>query len=148
MFDNIPIAESVKHDITSALFITLDHLPAGAFLTVLMMFLIVIFIITSADSATFILCMMASDGNPNPPFSIKLAWGILLSLIAIVLLMSGGLEALQTASILTALPFAVIMLGMCISLAKALRKESQELRLKEKKRYRKLDKLLEQDDNS
>ncbi|MCY9515382.1 glycine betaine uptake BCCT transporter [Paenibacillus apiarius] len=145
MFDGLPIAESVKQDITSALFITLDNLPWGMFLAMLATLLIVTFFITSADSATFVLGMMSSNGNPNPSVAVKLAWGIFQSLIAIVLLLSGGLEALQTASILTALPFAVILLGMCLSLAKALRKEEREWRLKEKKRRRKLDKLLEQD---
>ena len=145
MFDGLPIAESVKQDITSALFITLDYLPGGTFLAILATLLIVTFFITSADSATFVLGMMSSNGNPNPSIPVKLAWGIFQSLIAIVLLLSGGLEALQTASILTALPFAVILLGMCLSLAKALRKEERERRLKEKKRRRKLDKLLEQD---
>ncbi|UHA72564.1 glycine betaine uptake BCCT transporter [Paenibacillus sp. 481] len=145
MFKGLPIAEAVKQDITSALFITLEYLPWGSFLAVLATLLIVTFFITSADSATFVLGMMSTNGNPNPSFAVKLAWGIFQSLIATVLLVGGGLEALQTASILTALPFAVILLGMCVSLSKALHKEDRERRQLEKKRRKKLDMLLEND---
>ncbi|WGU94884.1 BCCT family transporter [Paenibacillus dendritiformis] len=144
MFEGMNLAQAVEQDITSALFMTLDALPAGYVLGVLATLLIVTFFITSADSATFVLGMMSSDGNPNPSIPIKLTWGIFQSLIAIVLLLSGGLDALQTASILTALPFAVVLLGMCASLAKALRREERERRLKEKKRRRKLDELLQE----
>lgn len=144
MFEGINLAQAVQQDITSALFVTLDALPAGYVLGVLATLLIVMFFITSADSATFVLGMMSSDGNPNPSIPIKLTWGIFQSLIAIVLLLSGGLNALQTASILTALPFAVVLLGMCASLAKALRREEYDRRLKEKKRRRKLDELLQE----
>ena len=58
--------------------------------------------------------------------------GILQSLIALVLLISGGLNGLQTASIVAALPFAVIMLGMCVSLLKALKGEEKERKRKER----------------
>ncbi|SYX85279.1 glycine betaine uptake BCCT transporter [Paenibacillus alvei] len=146
MFDGLPIVESVKADITSALFVTLDALPFGSYIAILATLLIITFFVTSADSATFVLGMMSTNGNPNPSALIKIAWGLFQSLIAVVLLLGGGLEALQTASILTALPFAVILLGMCLSITKALRKEERDYRLKEKRRRRKVDKLLEQED--
>ncbi|MGZ9584993.1 glycine betaine uptake BCCT transporter [Paenibacillus marinisediminis] len=142
VFQKVPIVEAVKRDLTSALFVTLEQLPAGTMLSILAIALIVTFFITSADSATFVLGMMSSQGNPNPSTAIKLTWGIFTSLIASVLLLSGGLDALQTASIMTALPFAVILLCMIVSLSRALREEDRERRKKEKIRRKQLERLL------
>lgn len=128
MFRNIPIAEAVQQDITSALFITLQHLPLGTLLAVLATLVIIIFFITSADSATFVLGMLSSKGDLHPSNSKKLVWGILQSATAIVLLISGGLAGLQTASIIAALPFSIIMVLMCISVLKALEAEERERR--------------------
>jgi len=142
MFGKLPIGEAVSADITSALFITLESLPMGMILAFLATLLIITFFITSADSATFVLGMLSSNGNLNPSNKIKLTWGILQSLIAAVLLYSGGLQGLQTASIVAALPFAVIMVLMCVSLLKSLNGEDQARRRREKEIRRQLDILL------
>ncbi|MEW9670381.1 BCCT family transporter [Ammoniphilus sp. 3BR4] len=143
MFEKLNIAEAVQNDVTTALFTTLGYLPFGQLLSMLATLLIITFFITSADSATFVLGMLSSEGRLNPTNRVKITWGFLQSSIAIVLLLSGGLQALQTASIVTALPFAIIMGLMCVSILKALGEEAKEERRKEKKRRRKLDKLIE-----
>jgi glycine betaine transporter len=71
--------------------------------------------------------MLTSKGNPNPTATTKLIWGVVQSTIAAALLVSGGLKGLQTASIVVALPFAIIMLLMIVALLKALRKENPRL---------------------
>lgn len=144
MFEQKGIADAVNNDMTSALFITLEHFPIGWFLSILATLLIITFFITSADSATFVLGMLTSKGSLNPAVSTKLIWGILQSSIAAVLLYSGGLGGLQTASIIAALPFAVIMLMMVFSLNKALQAEVREEKRKERKRIKKLEELLEE----
>jgi len=123
IFGNLGIAEAVKRDMTSALFVTLEHLPMGVILAALATVLILTFFITSADSATFVLGMLSSGGRLNPPGGVKLVWGLLQSSIAVVLLLSGGLQGLQTASIVSALPFALVMVAICFSLVRALRRE-------------------------
>ncbi|MFB9759568.1 glycine betaine uptake BCCT transporter [Ectobacillus funiculus] len=95
----------------------------GPWLSVLAIVLISTFFITSADSATFVLGMLTSNGNLNPSGTIKLVWGIVQSLLACVLLYIGGLAALQTASIIAAFPFTFVILFMCASLVKELKKE-------------------------
>lgn len=142
MFEGLGIAEAVTNDVTSALFITLQQLPIGTILAFLATLLIITFFITSADSATFVLGMLSSNGDLNPSNKVKLTWGVLQSSIALVLLFSGGLTALQSASIVTALPFTVIMLLMCLSVLRALRGEDREQRRKEKERRKKVDQLL------
>lgn len=143
MFQGVPIGEAVQEDVTSALFITLQHLPLGTLLAGIATLLIITFFITSADSATFVLGMLSTNGDQDPPTKVKLTWGILQSSIAAVLLLSGGLQGLQTASIIAALPFAVIMVIMCFSIMKALEEEDKQNRKREKEKQKKLEAMLE-----
>ncbi|MGF7185685.1 glycine betaine transporter [Desulfitispora alkaliphila] len=143
IFQGVEIAQAVNADVTSALFITLEQFPLGTLLVLTAILLIITFFITSADSATFVLGILTSKGVLNPNISVKIVWGVLQSSIAAVLLWSGGLEGLQTASIIAALPFTVIMLGMVMSINKELKRELKEEKLKEKKRIKKLEKMIE-----
>ena len=145
MFEGLSIAAAVEEDVTSALFITLAQLPFGAILSGLATLLIITFFVTSADSATFVLGMLSSEGRLNPSNRVKLTWGVLQSSIAAVLLLSGGLQGLQTASIVAAAPFAVIMVLMCVSMMKALQEEGRLNSRREKARRRRLDALLDAD---
>src|SRR5699024_11379668 len=104
-----------------ALFSTLNELPWGTISTVLAIVLISTFFITSADSATFVIGMQTTNGMLNPPIKIKLAWGLIQAGAAAVLLWSGGLNALQTASIVSALQFVFILISMMFSLIKWLK---------------------------
>ncbi|WP_164100651.1 glycine betaine uptake BCCT transporter [Candidatus Laterigemmans baculatus] len=137
------IAAAVEEDITSALFITLQQLPLGALISALATVLIVTFFITSADSATFVLGMLSSEGRLTPTNRVKLVWGLLQSSIAAVLLLSGGLQGLQTAAIVAAAPFAVIMVLMCVALMRSLGEEDRLNRERERARRHKLDELLQ-----
>lgn len=148
LFEQGAISEAVSADVTTALFITLEQLPMGLFLAILATFLIITFFITSADSATFVLGMLSSNGVLTPATMTKITWGVLQSSIAAVLLWSGGLGGLQTVSIVTALPFAIIMVLMIFSLNKALSQEIKEKRQKEKRRMKKLEQLLEESENN
>ncbi|MEG9296178.1 BCCT family transporter [Mangrovibacillus sp. Mu-81] len=123
LFRGTSIAEAVNKDVTSALFTTYAELPFTMLLNVTSILLIFTFLITSADSATYILSSMTTDGRLNPPMLVKIVWGVLIASIAAVLLLSSGLEGLQTASLVSALPFTVILLLMCFTLFRLLRKE-------------------------
>ncbi|WP_207494466.1 glycine betaine uptake BCCT transporter [Aridibaculum aurantiacum] len=126
LFRNGNITEAVQTDVTSALFTTLQQLPIGAILSGIATLLIITFFITSADSATFVLGMLSSKGVQNPTVKVKVVWGLMQSTIAAVLLLSGGLQGLQTASIVAAAPFAIIMCLMCYSLYCSLQEELEE----------------------
>lgn len=126
LFQGIAISEYVQTDVTTALFVMFENLPFGYILSIIAILLIITFLITSADSATFVLGMMTTNGNLDPSFSVKLIWGVLLASIAGVLIISSGLRGLQTASLVTALPFTIISIGMCYSLFISLREEEIE----------------------
>ena len=145
MFEGRGIVDAVNHDVTSALFITLEQLPFGMLLGIIATLLIITFFVTSADSATFVLGMLTSNGILNPKLPIKIIWGILVSGIATALLITGGLNGLQTASIVIALPFAVIMLVMVFATNKALKEEIKEMKRREKRRIQKLEQLIEEE---
>ena len=106
-----------------ALFTLLEQFPLGAIMSILAILLIATFFITSADSATFVLGTLTTNGSLNPPNSVKFTWGIVQSIAAAVLLWSGGLKGLQTGSILAAFPFAFIILLMVGSLFKAFKED-------------------------
>lgn len=112
----------------TALFVTLSHYPFGMILSIVAVLLLCTFFSTSANSATFVLAMFSSNGDLNPSNSKKTLWGILQAVLALVLLMTGGLSALQTCSIVAAFPFAIIMIMTCVSLLKALGQEDLEKR--------------------
>ncbi|WP_202081358.1 glycine betaine uptake BCCT transporter [Caldalkalibacillus salinus] len=146
------IGAAVHDDLDSSLFVLLEQFPFGAVLAVLAILLIITFFITSADSATFVLGMMTSKGALNPALSTRVVWGIIQSSIAAALLLSGhfseegdGLTGLQTASIIAALPFALVMLFMVVSVNRSLRQEVKAERRKEKRRIRKLEQLVEEE---
>jgi glycine betaine transporter len=109
--------------IPTALFTVVSHYPLSGLISLLTIVLIVLFFVTSADSSTFVLGILTSKGNPNPTTKRKLIWGVLQSAIAISLLMAGGLGVIQTASIVAALPFTIVMLASIYALLKSLRHE-------------------------
>ncbi|ASF37926.1 glycine/betaine ABC transporter permease [Halobacillus halophilus] len=117
------IAEAVNNDVTLALFETYQHLPMTGVLSILSILLIATFLITSADSATYILASMTTNGSLTPPLIIKIVWGVLMAAIAGVLLLAGGLNALQTASLVSALPFTIVIILFVYAFTKMIRKE-------------------------
>lgn len=110
-------------DTDTTLFQLFDGLPWGGALSVVGILLIVVFFVTSSDSGSLVVDMLASGGNPNPPTWSRIFWAGVSGLLAIALLLAGGLQALQTAAILIALPFSVVMIGMAVSTVRALRVE-------------------------
>lgn len=117
-----------------SLFALLEHYPLSSVLSILAIVLIAIFFITSADSGTFVLGMLSANGIQNPSNRIKVIWGLLLTTISLVLLYSGGLQALQNMMIIAALPFSIIMILMTVSLLKEVHHEKAEYESKWKKK--------------
>ncbi len=117
------IAEGAMAPAETALFEIMQHYSLGGLISIIAVVLLTTFFITSADSATFVLGMMSDKGNINPTTQRKVTWGFIQSGLAIALMLSGGLDMLQTGSIVAAFPFAVIMIMAMVSMAKSLRAE-------------------------
>ena len=103
------------------LFKFLDYLPLSGVTGLVSLVVISLFFITSADSGIYVLNNIASrDKSLVAPRWQTVMWGVLMSVVAIVLMQSGGLANLQAMTLLVALPFAILMLLMCFSLWKGL----------------------------
>jgi glycine betaine transporter len=114
------LAQAVSEDVTTALFTLFDRLPMAGLLAVVALVLIFIFIVTSVDSATFVLGMLTSEGAINPPTKRKLAWGISLGAMGAGLLLSGNIEAVKAVAVTGAVPFTLILLLQVAALLRTL----------------------------
>ena len=117
---------AVKTNISTAFFVTLQHLPLYAITAPLALVLIVTSFAGAANSATYVLSMLTSGGDQNPSKKLCGFWGIVQGAVTIMIILVGGtaaIKTLQTASIAAAFPFMLIMLAMCYSIFKALKEE-------------------------
>ncbi|GLU88766.1 MULTISPECIES: BCCT family transporter [Agromyces] len=110
-------------DVQGALFQLLEYVPGTQIVTIGVIILIAIFFVTSADSGALVMGMIATGGQLNPKRWIRTFFTAITALLAIALLLSGGLTALQTAAIIIALPFSIVMLLICWSTIIAFRRE-------------------------
>jgi glycine betaine transporter len=115
-----PLATAVLREPTSATILLLSTLPMGDILGWLAMLLLLVFVITSVDSAIFVLGMMSSGGAENPPMLARLAWGVALLMLAGAMLSVASVEAARAMAILGALPYPAILLLQSIALLKDL----------------------------
>lgn len=120
----------------NALFDLLAGLPGGAVLSIGAIILIALFFVTSADSGALVMAMLSAGGNPNPGTRLRVIWAALVGALAIALMLAGGLTALQTAAILIALPFSVVVIGMMFATSKALHIEHTAFLRAERRRVR------------
>ena len=106
-----------------ALFDVLGALPWGTVLSVLAIILVALFFITSSDSGSLVIDMLASGGHPNPPTWSRVLFSLLEGALAVGLLLAGGLQALQAGALATALPFSALLLLMCVATLKGLHQD-------------------------
>ncbi len=120
------IADTVANNLPVALFETLEQLPFATIVSGIATLLIITFFVTSADSGALVIDMITSGAAENPPVWQRVFWAVSAGAVGAVLLVAGGLQALQTAAIASALPFAVVMVFICYGLLRALQTEGQE----------------------
>lgn len=118
--DGVTSSESVLFDL-------LNTLPLSGLLAGIAIVLVTIFFITSADSGSLVVSMLASGGDSEPPIWNRVLWAVLVGAVAISLLLAGGLSALQTGAILTAVPFSVVMIVGAYATYRALKEEHREI---------------------
>ncbi|MGB2218466.1 MAG: BCCT family transporter, partial [Porticoccaceae bacterium] len=110
LFGDGGVVAAVNDDRTTALFKTIELMDLGLWLTGIMAtictVMLVTYFVTSADSATLVICTLVAMGDNNPPARLRIFWGVAIAAVASVLLFAGGLQSLQTASIAAALPFS------------------------------------------
>ncbi|WP_423818914.1 BCCT family transporter [Salinimicrobium sp. TIG7-5_MAKvit] len=131
------IINAVDDNVATALFVYLEDFPFSVVLNIIGVILIAGFFVTSSDSGSLVVDSLTSGGKIDAPVGQRIFWAVAEGAIAAVLLIGGGLQALQTASIVTGLPFAFILLFMCYSLYIGVRDEY--LKSEEKKAQKELE---------
>ncbi|WP_445399629.1 BCCT family transporter [Zobellella sp. An-6] len=120
------IVAAVGENVTSALYTTLSLLDSGSIgymASILATVLVALYFITSADSGTLVVTTILSLGEEHPPRSQRVMWGMSVAAVAAILMLAGGLKALQTAAITAAFPFSVVIMVMMWGLFRALHQE-------------------------
>jgi glycine betaine transporter len=142
LFGNAGIADAVAQEVPAGLYVLLEQLPGGFYAAIGAIILVAMFVVTSADSATFVLGMFTSKGILNPTRFVRILWGLLQLLMASALLLSGGLLGLRTVSIVAAFPFMLLMVLMAYSLYKDLALESRRREERDKLLNERIERLL------
>lgn len=146
LLGNTAIAEAVNTDIATSLFVFFQDFPFHNVINVIAIILIAGFFITSSDSGSLVVDSLTSGGKIDSPVGQRIFWALAEGAVAAVLLLGGGLKALQTAAIATGLPFAFLLLIMCFSLYKGLKEDMHKLvrkqNQKEKEDYEELVKQI------
>lgn len=114
----------ITEDTGSGIYELLSAYPLGSLVAVVVYFNMLTFLVTSADSAAFFISMIISRGKLTPTTAMRVLWAILLGASAIVLTLSGGLGALQTVSILAALPFSLVVIALIAAFVKSIQNDA------------------------
>ncbi len=121
------IASAVEADQTTSLFVLLNEFPFGIITSFLAIILVLSFFVTSSDSGSLVIDGLTSGGKIDSPVGQRIFWASTEGIVAAVLLIGGGLGALQAGAISTGFPFVILLLVMCYSLQQGLRLEHKEM---------------------
>lgn len=145
---------AVQEDVTSSLFVYLENFPLVQFSSILAIILVFSFFITSSDSGSLVInTITAGTEGENTPAWQRIFWSFMQGGVAIALMLSGGLDALQTGVIAAGLPFAAVLMVLCYSLNKGLKEEYEKnqkaLKAEQEESYKEtISKLLEEEQNN
>lgn len=106
----VELGETVQTSQPAALFVLLQQLPLSTFVSSIAVFMILVFFVTSADSGAMVLNMLSCHGRDDTPAYLRIFWMAVIAIIATTLMLAGGLGALQTAAVASALPFSFALL--------------------------------------
>lgn len=131
---NMDVVNAVKVDEAIAMFAFLEGFPLSIALNIIAIILVAGFFVTSSDSGSLVVDSITSGGKIDSPVGQRIFWAVLEGTVAAVLLVGGGLKALQTAVIVSGLPFAIILLVMCYSLYKGLNEDYRKLKRRDEQK--------------
>ena len=130
LFGEGNITAAVNENITTALFSLLEHFPLSYFSILFVVIAGIIFFVTSSDSGSLVIDFITSGGREKTTVWLRIFWALAEGLVAATLVYGGGLIALQTGSLVTGLPVCILMLFLCYSILKALRKYQADSEIK------------------
>ena len=123
---DVPIMNEIKTNLNGVTFFVLQHFPMPSVTAAVVVVITFLFIVTSVVSAAFVLGMFSTGGDLNPSTKVKLSWGMILGALALVMILSGSIDAVRSIIALSAMPFVFIVLLLVVCLLKALKSERAE----------------------
>lgn len=123
LFSGAGLTDAVQENSATAIYALLANFPFPQLASWLAIFLVAVFFITSSDSGSFVVDMLTSGGHPDPPVWQRIFWASAEGMLAIILLIIGGLGALQAGAVSMGLPFCLILIGVVYCLVRQLRNE-------------------------
>ncbi|MGM0532717.1 MAG: BCCT family transporter, partial [Bacteroidota bacterium] len=130
------IISAVQENVATSIYNLFENFPLAAVTNFAAIVLVISFFVTSSDSGSLVVDAFTSGGKLKSPVAQRVFWASMEGAVAAILLIGGGLKALQTAAITTGLPFAIILIIMAISLRKGLQKEHEKEELHKKAKER------------
>ena len=121
---------TIESDVAQAIFVFLEQMPLTSITSIVALCMVVVFFVTSADSGALVIDLLASKENMPSPVWQRIFWSALTGVVAIALLLADGLQALQTATIASALPFSIILLASIFGLFKSLKTEATKRQIR------------------
>lgn len=121
------LSAAVSDHFSTIIYTFFETLPLSALTSMAAMVLAVLFFITSANSGTLVITIIAAGGDPGPPNAQRAFWALLQAAVAMVMLLCGGVDAAQTITLVAGLPMALILAVMVLSLKKGLDQEFSSL---------------------
>jgi choline/glycine/proline betaine transport protein len=115
--------DAAVNDVPVAIFDFFDAFPFTSLVSVVGLVVIIVYFVTSSDSASFVIDMLASGGDEDPPVGTRVFWAVSEGLVGGTLLVAGGLQAMRTFQITTGLPLLVLAVATCVAIVIALRAE-------------------------
>lgn len=115
------LLDTAVENIPAAIFVFFEDLPLTPIVASVGLLVIAIYFVTSSDSASYVIDMLASGGHPNPPTASRVFWATSEGLVAVMLLVAGGLDAMRAFQLTTGLPLGVLLVAICAALVVALR---------------------------
>jgi len=129
----LDIGKEITGNVSTSLFVLLDAFPLSGIASAIGVVLVINFFVTSSDSGSLVIDSITAGGKLDAPVGQRIFWAVTEGAVAAVLLVGGGLTALQTAAITTGLPFALVLLVMMYSLYKGLNRELGEIKAQKTK---------------
>ena len=126
------LVEAVSSSMPTAVFVLLERYPLAEITGIVGTLCVVLFFVTSSDSASLVVHTIASGGSEHPGPAHRIFWAVLEGVVAAVLLLAGGLTALQTGAITMALPLCIVIIVMCVGLFRGLRDDRSTLNAESK----------------
>ncbi len=123
---SVDYSAMLSRDVTGALYAVLEQVSGSTLLGILTTLLLFVFMVTSVDSATFVLGMLTSAGSLNPPRSRKIGWGVALVLLGGAFALVGDIQTIKVLTIAGAVPFLIVLILQVIAFMRRLRQSSAE----------------------